>query len=133
MNKIIITYRKKLHKYLLKWIHTSRFIFCGVRGLFVPPSLEKRSYRNICHNFVRDKKFQLDCKFYFIIGGKHWTPLLCTHQLQIRNQEGKGQWDVYYTSPQSFIRTFSFLLVYELWRLLMNFDWLIHKVSVLKF
>ena len=43
-----------------------------------------------------------------------------------RNQEGRGQWAVYYTSPQSFILTFSYSFVYQLWGISLRFDLLIH-------
>ena len=41
-------------------------------------------------------------------------------------QGGRGYWDVYYTSPQSIIITFSYPVVLKLWGHLLNFDWLIH-------
>ena len=37
-------------------------------------------------------------------------------------QRKRGQWAVYYTSPQSFIITFSYLLAQQLWGLLLNYD-----------
>ena len=38
----------------------------------------------------------------------------------------RGHCAVYYTSPQSFISTLSYLLPKQLWGLLLNFDWLVH-------
>ena len=48
--------------------------------------------------------------------------------IMIRNeyQIEWGQWSVYYTSPQSFILTISYLLAYQVWGLLMNFDCLVY-------
>ena len=43
------------------------------------------------------------------------------------NQGGFGQWAVYYTSPQSFILTFSYSLPLQNLGLLLHFDWLIHQ------
>ena len=37
---------------------------------------------------------------------------------------GRGHWAVYYTSLQSHIIMFSYSLAYQLWVLLLNFDWL---------
>ena len=37
-------------------------------------------------------------------------------------QGGRGHWTVYYTSPQSFRITFSYLFAQQLWGLLLNFD-----------
>ena len=45
-------------------------------------------------------------------------------------QDGKGQWAIFYTSPQSFIITFSFSLAEQLWGLLLNFDWLFQPLIV---
>ena len=43
----------------------------------------------------------------------------------IASQEGRGQWDVYYTSPQSFNKVFLFVGLTTL-GLLMNFYRLMH-------
>ena len=40
---------------------------------------------------------------------------------------------VYYTSPQRFIITFSYMLAYYPWVLLLNFDWLVHLVKSANF
>ena len=40
-------------------------------------------------------------------------------------QGGRGQWVVYYTSPQSFMIVFSYSIAQQLWGLLLKFDWLV--------
>ena len=55
--------------------------------------------------------------------------ILIVSFLRIWNQGSRGQWAVYYTSPQSFILTFSYRLAQQIWGLLMNFDWLVHKAE----
>ena len=42
---------------------------------------------------------------------------------------GRGHWAVYYTSPQSFIITFSYSLAYQPWGLLCNFEWMVLLVE----
>ena len=42
------------------------------------------------------------------------------------SQEGRGQWAVYYTTPQSFKLTFSYLLAQQLWELDCSIDCLVH-------
>ena len=37
------------------------------------------------------------------------------------SKEGRGQWAVYYASPQSFLTTFSYLLAEQFWVLLVGF------------
>ena len=44
-------------------------------------------------------------------------------------RERAGQWANCYTSPQSFIITFSHSLAKQLWVILMDFDWLGYKVE----
>ena len=48
------------------------------------------------------------------------------------SQGERGQWTVYYTSPQSFKIAFSYSLAEQLWGLLINYGWLVHKVEYLK-
>ena len=38
-------------------------------------------------------------------------------QLKVNHIRDRGQWAIYYTSPQRFIITFSYSLVLQLWRL----------------
>ena len=42
------------------------------------------------------------------------------------NQGGRGHWAVYYTSPQSFIIMVSYPWINNLWKLLLDFYWLVH-------
>ena len=49
--------------------------------------------------------------------------------LGLDKQGGRGHWAVYYTSLQSHIIMFSYSLAYQLWVLLLNFDWLAHQVE----
>ena len=44
-------------------------------------------------------------------------------------KEGRGHWAFYYTSSQSFIINFSYSMVQQLWKLLLNFDWMVHQVE----
>ena len=49
----------------------------------------------------------------------------------IYSQRGRGHWAVYYTSPQSFITTFLYLLTQQFCGLLRNFYWLVNLVECL--
>ena len=53
------------------------------------------------------------------------------HRLRRIGQRGRGQWNVYYTSPQSFLITFSYSIAQQLWGLLLNFFWLFQVKSQL--
>ena len=42
-------------------------------------------------------------------------PLRCPPQVKLGREKGRGQWAVNYTSPKSFIITFSYWLAWQLW------------------
>ena len=64
-------------------------------------------------------------KTFFVTPRFFFHPFL----FSIFHQGGRGHWAVYFTSPQSFIVTFSFSLAKQLWGFLLNFDWLVFEVE----
>ena len=60
---------------------------------------------------------------YIDVGIDNW---MLNRWIVVLLQGGRGHWAVYFTSPQSFLITFSYSLAQQLWGLLLNFDRLVN-------
>ncbi len=84
------------------------------------------------------KSFDFQNWLFLLVIYRHGWKNLCQVEkcmsLRILNfnsssRKGRGQWTVYYTSPQSFILTFCHSVDQQLQGIQMNFDWLIYLVK----